>query len=313
MNACTDVLFTVLKGHYVACACSLLGIDSPNDKPKHLPPLKTREQKSKYISELSRQVINKLSITKEALLHEPIAKTKDAVYNYARVFCHYASLALEFNDGCDEGDGDRMECCWKVFQLHFHASGRTKYAWEALRMQFQLATLSPSLSHQLKWGRFINTHGGLGRNIPCDLFNEHMNKLFKEIINNMGPNMTTQAIKRSARSVTTLCHLRDKFDHESNVPVPTTSHCTRSDEDDVVKVASVLIKNKVLSVTTGRKLYHFKNFSENPLSTLKWTNMKAWILRKQKQTVSLKCALGEGNLSDSDATDCSEAESDSES
>ena len=180
-------------------------------------------------------------------------------------------------------------------------------------MQFQLATLPPSLSHQLKWERFVNTHGGMGKNIPCDLFNEHMNKLFKEIINNMGPNMTATAISRSARSVTTLCNIRDRFDQESNVPVPTSAHCTKSDHEDVAKVAAVLIKNKILSINTGRELNHFKKFSENPLSNLNWTKMEQWILRKQKQTVALKYALGEGNLSDSDATDCSEAESDSES
>ena len=33
----------------------------------------------------------------------------------------------------------------------------------ALRIQVQLATLSPDLVHQLTWGRFVNTHGGNGR------------------------------------------------------------------------------------------------------------------------------------------------------
>ena len=74
----------------------------------------------------------------------------------------------------------------------------------------------------------------------------------------------------------------------------------------------MLLKNKTLTVTSGRRLSHFKNFSENPLNNLKWANMKTWILQKQKQTVSLQCALGEGNLSDSDATDCSDCKSDSE-
>ena len=140
MNACVDVLFTVLKGHYVACACSLLGIASPSDTPKDLPPLKTKKQKSKFVAELSQKVINECSITKEALLHEPITPTKDAAYNYAHVFCHFASLALEFKDGGSSGNGDRVLHCWKVFLLHFHVSGRMKYAWEALHMQFQLAT-----------------------------------------------------------------------------------------------------------------------------------------------------------------------------
>ena len=104
-----------------------------------------------------------------------------------------------------------------------------------LRMLFQLEYLPPSLSHQLKWARFVNTHGGLGRNIPCDLFNEHMNKIFKQVVQNMGPNMTSQAITRAARSVTTLCQITDKFDRETNVPVVTTAHSTRSDKNDVKK------------------------------------------------------------------------------
>ena len=312
MNACTDALLTVLKGHYVACACSVLGIVSPNDTPKHLPPLKTKEQKSKFVAELSRQVVNKCSIIGDALLQKPVEQTKDAAYNYAMVFCHFASLALEFRDAWSEGDGERVLRCWKVFLLHFRSSGRTKYAWEALRMQFQLVTLSPSLSHQLKWGRFINTHGGLGRNIPCDLFNEHMNKLFKEILNNMGSNMTTTSINRAARSVTALCHIRDKFDSESNVPVPTSLHSTKSDAEDVAKVVSILMKNKTLTIISGRKLSQFKNFSANPLTNLKWNDMKTWILRKRKQMLSLTCVVGEGNLSDSEGTDCSDIDTDTD-
>ncbi len=45
-------------------------------------------------------------------------------------------------------------------------------------------SLSPDLVHQLT---YVNTHGGNGRNISCDLHNEHVNKQFKEIIRNMGP------------------------------------------------------------------------------------------------------------------------------
>ena len=312
MNACTDALFTVLKGHYVACACSLLEITSPSDTPQNFPTLKSKEDKLKCVAELSRQVVNQCSIIGEALLQQPIVQPNDAAYAYARVFCHFASLSLEFKDAWSEGDGERILCCWRVFLLHFRSSGQTKYAWEALRMQFQMSTLPPSLSHHLKWGRFINTHGGPGRNIPCDLFNEHMNKLFKEIINNMGPNMTEKAIERAARSVTALCHIRDQFDKESNVPVATTAHATKG-EEDVTKVVSVLLKNKTLSIIPGRKLSQFKKISMNPLSTLKWAEMKSWILRKKKEVVSYRCAVGEGNMSDSVATDCSDSDTDSDS
>ena len=64
----------------------------------------------------------------------------------------------------------------------------TKYALEPLRLQFQLeAVLSPKLAHHIKWDRFVNKKGGLGRNIPCDLHDEHVNKLIKEIVQRMGP------------------------------------------------------------------------------------------------------------------------------
>ena len=32
----------------------------------------------------------------------------------------------------------------------------------------------------------MNTHGGKGRNLPCDLHNEHVNRLYKQLIANMG-------------------------------------------------------------------------------------------------------------------------------
>lgn len=101
--------------------------------------------------------------------------TDDNVYNYARVLCHYGSLCLEFRDAWAEGDGERVIRCWKLFLPHFKATGRTKYSLEALRLQFQTsAILSPNLAHQVKWHRFVNVKGCAGKNIPCDLYNEHI-------------------------------------------------------------------------------------------------------------------------------------------
>ena len=54
MNACVDILLTVLKGHYIAAVCSILGISASDEIPKNLPNLSTRESKMKFIAELSR-------------------------------------------------------------------------------------------------------------------------------------------------------------------------------------------------------------------------------------------------------------------
>ena len=60
----------------------------------------------------------------------------------------------------------------------------------------------------------------------------------------------------------------------------------------------------------GRKLSQFKTFNPNPLHELKWDDMREWILHKKKQFLSYRCAGGEGDLSDCDATDCSDTDTD---
>ncbi len=312
MNACMDVLITVLKGHYVAYACMLLEISKPNEIPKGMVLPKGKSAKFSFIVKIASQVADKFSIIEDAILGGQIPQTNDAVFDYARVFCHFGSLALEFTNSWEEGDGGRTTRCWGPFMLHFRASTCTKYAWEALRLRFQLVMLPPALSHHLKWERFVNTHGGPGRNIPCDLFNEHMNKLFKEILASMGANLTERSIQRAARSVSTLSRVRAVFDKETNLPVPLVAHATADDEGEVSKVVDVLIKNKNLIITRGRTLSQFKDFDRDPLNGLDWKRLPKWIEEKKKQILQHKYAVGEGNLSSSNAEE-SESESDGES
>ena len=313
MNACCDSLFIVLKGHYIATACKLLGITKPTQTP---PDLQVRgmcsNAKMKYIATLARKVVEDCTVISESLLFKQVLKTTDGVYNYGRVFCHHASLALEFKDAWMEGDGERMCRCWKLFMLHFQSNGRTKYAWEALRQQFQLVTLPPSLAFQLKWSRFVNVHGGKGKNIPCDLFNEHKNKLFKEIIRSMGANMTEKSITRAARSVTRLDEITRQYDKESGVPIQTRMHSRKDDEHDVHTVCSTLLTAKVLDLIPGRDHTYFPKLTANPLPKLNEKKIKAWIERKKKESTKILLAQGEGDLSDFSATDDEESGDDHE-
>ena len=238
---------------------------------------------------LASQVLKKCEIVECALIGETEIYSEDAVANYARVFCHYArydfihrlshgpapgdfscrvypspSLALEFMDEWSEGNGNCNYRCWKIMMLHFHSSGCTKYAWEALHLQFQLVTLPPPIAYQLKWAIFMNTHGGPG-NIPCDLHNEHLNKLFEEIVSNIGANMSEAAITRAARSVTILQELSTRFDQVTGVPVTRGAH---SIIDDTNSVVSIIMKKKILETRKGRSHATFKKFSSNPLPSL---------------------------------------------
>ena len=244
----------------------MLGISSLDEIPKSLPDFKKAsvEEKKAFLYDLADRVVQCCSSIEEPFLGREIADAGDGVYNYARVLCHFASLALEFLDSWAEGDGERIIRCWRVFLLHFYTGGRTKYSWETLRLQFQLVFLPPTISHQLKWNRSINTHGGIGRNIPCDLHNEHMNKLFKEIVKNMGPNLTEQAVMRAARSVTALQDMSAAFDKQCNVPVGTSAHSRRNDEHDVGQVASVVQRMEALHVKPGRNHSCFRKMKLKP-------------------------------------------------
>lgn len=209
---------------------------------------------------------------------------------------------MEFRDAWAEGDGDRVLRCWKLFLPHFRAAGCTKYALEAFRLQLQAnVVLSPNLSHQVKWHRFVNTKGGMGRNIPCDLYNEHINKLIKIIIQNMGSNLTEASLQRAVRCVTPLNIISSNFDKESDVPVITSAHSTRSDLIDIKKVVAVVLQRKLLSQVANREHHSFPGMHLNPLHKWDREKTKTWVKEKIRQYEKFKGKVsGEGNYFESE-------------
>ena len=255
-NACIDALFTIVKGHVIAAACLVMEIKVPDVEPSSLAAIKMASPAAKQscIFNIAEQVLSRCAPLEEVILCRETSDTGDGVNNYARLLCYYEFLAMEFEDAWKEGDGERVTRCWQIFLLHFHKSGNTKYALQALRLQFQLASLSPQAAHQVMWNRFVNTHGGSGRNRLCDLHNEHINKLLKKIVTNMGSNLTEKALHQSARCVSTLQQVAQTFEQQSDVPVRTSAHCTLSARTDVQKVTSVVMENELLQSKPGRQV-----------------------------------------------------------
>ena len=291
VNAAVDFLLTVVKGHMLAAACQILGVTKLDSKI-NLPPGLDKSsiaQQYAYLRTIAAQVVDQCTLIEGALTGDSVMETKDGVFNYARILCHFGSLIMEVRDTWGEAAGKRMIRCWRLLLPHFKVADRRKYALEALRMQFQIqATLSPHLAHQLTWNRFINTHGGLGHNIPCDLHNEHLNKLVKSIITNQGPNFTEAAIQRAARSVTTLQAVIAKFDQQSNVPPISNSHSTKSLEQDVAKVVSTVLKQEILSVKPGRKHSSYPTLRTNPLWNWDLSKTEKWIESKKQDYYKYK-------------------------
>ena len=100
----------------------------------------------------------------------------------------------------------------------------------------------------------------MGKNIPCDLHNEHMNKLLKGIVANMGPNLTEVTLQRAARSVSTIHTVCENFEKQSGVPFVSSTHSTRSgvheQKERATYSANTLIINDVLPLYLGINVRH---------------------------------------------------------
>ena len=292
VDATIDFLYTVVKGHWVACACEILGITSvegPISAPRGIYN-ESADKQREYVEAIARKVVERLTLVDSSFVTPgETDDTGDTCYNYARVLCHYGSLVMEFRDAWAEGDGQRVVRCWKLFLPHFQVAGRTKYSLAAFNLQLQTnATLSPNAAHQVMWNRFINTKGGIGRNIPCDLHNEHVNKEVKYIIQNMGSNLTEASLQRAARSVSTLHNICEAYDSQSGVPYGTSAHSTKPDTVDVITVVNTVAENKILHPTPGRIHTAFPKLHLDPLHKWDVKKTKAWIERKKKEYVKYR-------------------------
>ena len=150
VNVCIDFIDVVVKGHFLACACTLFGVNSTAE-PLVLPPdisSSSDEEKLAFISRISRIVVERCTLIEGSFTNGAIPDNTDSIYNYARVLCHFGSLVMEFRDAWHEGDGERVLRCWKLFLPHFKVAGCTKYSLEALKLQIKtgITFLSKSCS-----------------------------------------------------------------------------------------------------------------------------------------------------------------------
>ena len=116
----------------------------------------------------------------------------------------------------------------------FFNSRRTNYSKEALLLLYQQKyVLTPRQSKQLMYSRFINTHGIKGRNIPCDLHMEHLNRLCKDAVRDLGSNKTTSSISRVAKTLGTLDPVLQQFDEQNDVKQPSGHHAKVTCKNDI--------------------------------------------------------------------------------
>ena len=114
-----------------------------------------------------------------------------------------------------------------------------------------------------------------GKNIPCDLHMEHLNRECKNSMRGLGANVTDIQI---GRSLCNTVEMLDHFDSETGVPRPSGCHTRRSSQSELHKVVKQLVDtSKVFRTQPGRCYKHFPNFKANITRNLSFQDLKQWM------------------------------------
>ena len=125
--------------------------------------------------------------------------------------------------------------------------------------------------------RFVNTSGLPGKNIPADLHLEHLNRLCKESIRNLGANKTPRAIVRIGKSSQCIMEIQRNLSREVHASEESTSHTTRSQSGDLSKIVDVLLREKVFADGGMRCHRSFSTINCNLFAKINQKKFDVWL------------------------------------
>ena len=112
------------------------------------------------------------------------------------------------------------------------------------------------------WSRTANTRGVQGYNMPCDLLMEHLNRRSKNMVGNMGGNVSPQTIVKAGKYLVLVQHVCSVFEGQTiERKVSCDRHSFPSIEKDLKKVV---------------------DFSEKKMSSLHFPREAILLLKKMK-------------------------------
>ena len=182
------------------------------------------------------------------------------LYFYTTELLTLALVWHNYHDSVKEGDGDRVMMLWKFLLVIFKKAKRKNYSKEAfiLLMHYNFL-LSDRLAEQLKWSRFVNTHGRKGCNIPCDLHLEHLNRQLKGVLRNLRSNLDTGSIHRSGKSIGVVHSVALEFEKQLSTTPDSGHHHRPAFGKDLDKLVTVIRETNSFKHMPNRKFASFKN------------------------------------------------------
>lgn len=218
VDACEEFFLMVVEAHVLSAAMALFEMSSSDSAPtnRHCFPLGS-ERLSPSEQKLIMLMAAGSLIDKHVDLSFPSGSTRPPkAADHDAVLLTMKVLLTEFNDGIREGDGNRICRCWQFLMLIFKATGRQNYSVQAFTLLAQLNLIfSPRMAVQLKWNHTVNVHGRPGRNIPCDLHMEHLNRVCKGAISSLGPNISDKAVQCMGKCLGEIMKVTQMYDRNT--------------------------------------------------------------------------------------------------
>ena len=287
-NACNDFYVTVVTCYIIAAAMKHFGMASVDDIPQHsaLEPetwMASKEDRTSILLSMCREIVMAFGARFIAETYEEEEEEKsdgniDKVFIYAMELLSYGLLYNEYSDAVREGDGMRVLRCWRYFMLIFKAHQRQNYSIEALHLLCQYHFfLTERQRQQLLWSRFVNAHGLPGRNISLDLHMEHLNRVCKVAVANLGANKTPEGTQRVAKCVGILSELQHNYDKDLGVNTVSGHHGVPAADKDKSIILKHLLENCIFHESGDRSYKCFEDLKRNPLGSLKEKKIQDWM------------------------------------
>ncbi|XP_066930810.1 uncharacterized protein [Clytia hemisphaerica] len=209
---------------------------------------------------------------------------EDPVFNYGCVSLSYGLLLKNLGDAIKEGDGERVVRCWKYFTYVFKSTGQAhkNYALAGLRLIASIkGLLTPAKAHELIWNRFCNTAGGIGKCIPRDLRNEHLNKIAKEHIRSLGhSNISDDNVVKMSRTIGCMEDIVRSFAQKENQK---THKKNPHEKTQLAHCISEITQANMFNHVSGRELNGFPDFKRSIYSGLEPITLKNWLVQYRHQ------------------------------
>ena len=189
----------------------------------------------------------------------------------------YGLLISHLDDAVKEGDAGRLLDFLKVALLLLHCHHRVKYAYVVLLSLAKIYAILPKRTAlEVLLNRFFNSLGKAGGNIPLDLRMEHLNKLLKLALKQLGANITEKSAQRIAKSLEAVEQILVNVDKDCDLKERSGYHSSKCLDETVTTVTKDLHDEQVFDILPGRAYPSFKKFNANLLQKLDYREFHNW-------------------------------------